>query len=119
MFNEAFWFFYWVGIVGALRTLASVFIAVGLVASIISFAFIDIDMYGDERKSAIRNLKRWFKRFSIAALSLGAVAFLAPTEEALYAGAGQYVAEGAELDETLLRLKKLIDKKIYELEQAE
>ena len=43
------------------------------------------------------------------------LAFFAPSENAMYAGAGQYVAEATELDDTLIGLKDIIDQKIEEL----
>jgi hypothetical protein len=119
MFNEAFWFFYMVGIVGQLWVAFAVFLGVGGISILVVYAFIDDTLFGDERTEELIKLDKWARRWLVTAASIAIAAFFSPTEEALYAGAGQYVAESAELDETMLRLKKLVDKKIDELEQAE
>jgi len=106
MFNEAFWFFYWVGVVEYITVF---FTAVSCVFGFIGFAGL-VGWLADGM--------RGYKWPSIILLSVACVLVLSvifiPTTAALYAGAGQYVGESVEVDETLLRLKELVDAKIEE-----
>ena len=105
MFNEAFWFFYLVNVAGNIAVICFLIAIVTGVASVVTWAIV---FDGD------KELKPLAKVLVIIAVSCVTIATLAPNERALYAGACQYVAETAEVDETLLRLKKLIDQKIDE-----
>jgi len=106
MFNEAFWFFYWVGVVGYLTTFFSI---LGAVSGIVAI-FVGSTWVFDREKRA----KPWFISLSIVGVLFISLAILTPTTTAMYAGAGQHVAQMTEVDETLLRLKELVDAKIEE-----
>lgn len=108
MFNEAFWFFYWVSVVTTLSVIFSVTAALGIFFG----AFLKGCYHFDNEESALKP-SNWL--LTIGAICLIGSIFI-PPEEALYAGAGQYVIEATETDETLLRLKDIIDEKIEELE---
>lgn len=105
MFNEAFWFFYMVSIVS---NIGAVFVAlgfIGLIWGLVGF-FLWLDSECTWRHALLGLL---------TALFFTTLFILTPPEEAFYAGAGQYVAESAEIDETLLKLKDAIDAKIDNL----
>ena len=106
MFNEAFWFFYWVGVVGALDDALFALIVVVVIGTAFSFPLYYIE--------DIKQAKKWHTLGPVLAVVLTLAIVFLPSKDALYAGAGQYVAETTEVDDTLLKLKALIDKKIEE-----
>ena len=107
MFNEAFWFFYWVGVVDELKGVATAIAWVTLIGSIISVSI----GFVEDNKGA-KNLAR---TGAFAFLVSAGLIVTVPSKEALYAGAAQYVGEATEVDETLIRLKTLLDEKLDEL----
>jgi hypothetical protein len=110
MVNEAFMFFWLVSLVEALVVICVLGSFVTLVACLFYAT------YADEIEDATgASLPSAAKRLGAATVLLWLVAALIPPTESFYAGAGQYVAESAELDETLLQLKDVIDQKIAEL----
>ena len=112
MFNEAFWFFYAISVVEDLAILFTILSAgsiMGIIASFIAAG--DYTMGKEGTKEALK----FAKRFAISAVIFIPLAIAVPSKESFYAGAGQYVAESAELDETLMQLKKAIDKKVEKL----
>ena len=107
MFNEAFWFFYWVAVVSVATELFAIFGGLTTVASLIfnyGYRVEDEESWG-----------RAAKVLPIIATVFILTAIFLPSERALYAGAGQYIAESTEIDETLLSLKDILDDKIAEL----
>lgn len=111
MFNEAFWFFYWVNVVAGISSVFHILAGVTAVGAIMCFGP-GYTECREEDEACWLNRGKWL---SIGAATLLTLSFLIPPEEAFYAGAGQYVAESAELDETLLKLKEAIDEKIEDL----
>ncbi len=112
MFNEAFWFFYWVGVVGDISAALGAIFVITLIAAGF-WAFIGA-MQVDCNDMKPETYKKGLKLFVLVACVCFAIDIVVPNENALYAGAGQYVAESTEIDDTLLKLKDLIDKKIEE-----
>ena len=112
MFNEAFWFFYWVGLAGSLT---EVFIGLAILTGFSSL-FIAGMAFIEDAEWAKRALPRVVVPIFFGSLFM---AVIIPSETALYAGAGQYVAEAGEIDETIISLKKLLDQKIAELSESE
>ena len=110
LFNEAFWFFYMVEKFDALPGFAAGAFFVGLFAAVGFGMFTE---YEDDRLNAI--FVKWIKRYYTVVAVIAICAVLAPPPVAFYAGAGQYVGEAAELDETLLKVKKLVDAKLEEM----
>ena len=108
MFNEAFWFFYWVNVVASVSAIAFITLIVCSIASVFAVVIPLIEGDAEFVKKAVRIL------IPIMAVS-GLLGIFIPPQSAFYAGAGQYVAESAELDETLLKLKDAIDQKIDDL----
>ncbi len=111
MFNEAFWFMY---ILDLLDAIVSFAILGTMVAVIFAFAY---GAYIDGIDDTDEGWKRWWLRVRMAgaaAVFLIIISLLAPTPRTMYAGAGQYVAETTEIDDTLIGLKTLIDQKIAE-----
>ena len=110
LFNEAFWFFYMVEKFDALPGVAAGAFMVGLFVAV---AFCMFTECKDDNLNAV--FIKWIRRYSVFVAVLAICAILAPPPIAFYAGAGQYVGEVAELDETLLKVKKLVDAKLDEL----
>ena len=104
MFNEAFWFFYLVGMVEEFD------FTVGFVCLVTLLGSVFTGLYGfvEDDKKAIKIARRLL----IVFLSAASIAILVPSKESLYAGAAQYVGEATEVDETLIRLKGLLDEKL-------
>jgi len=107
MFNEAFWFFYWVGVVDTLPTFLNVALLLTCIGSVLSFPL----YYAEDIKGA----KKWNYIGPVMALFFALCSILTPTEKAMYAGATYYVVEAVELDDTLIQLKSILDDKITEL----
>lgn len=112
MFNEAFWFFYLVDLVGGLTALA---IVIAGFAGIVTFVMLLISAL--EESWDIWN--QWRFTLIISFISAILFAILIPSETTLYVGAGQYVVEATEIDDTLLLLKEAIDQRIEELVETE
>ena len=110
MINEAFWFFYMVGIVDGLSAVFIVGAILSACVTIYSLLCASIDGY---------DMTKVFKWCVPGVVLLTLLAIAVPPKEALYAGAGQYIAEAGELDQTLLGLKDLLDQKIAELSESE
>lgn len=106
MFNEAFWFFYWVGVIEYLTA----FFTVIAIVSTFTMLITGIAWIIDDEKPA----KPWFIGALVVTFLAFTFAMMTPTTTALYAGAGQHVAQTTDVDETLLRLKELVDAKIEE-----
>lgn len=124
MINEAFWFFYLVGLIDKLDNLLLISIITGTLSGlfvVLYFAIEREDCYGgkdgEKLKAQIATAQRIAKIWVIAVLSIALITFFVPTKESLYAGAGQYVTEATELDQTMLQLKDILDEKIEELEK--
>lgn len=111
MFNEAFWFFYWINVVGNISFFLGAIAILSLLALTLSVGFIFIEEDAKAKKLA--------KILVAVFLLCGLGSSLMPPEDAFYAGATQYVAEAVELDDTLVSLKNLVDEKIEELSSAE
>ncbi len=115
MINEAFWFFYLVAIANSLENLFGI---VGIVGIVVALFAVGIG-HAPPKESWVDSLTqklRWILPvFAVCVL----VSVLMPPKEAFYAGAGQYVVEASETDQTLLNLKGLLDKKIEELSESE
>ena len=107
MFNEAFWFMYWVSVADSISTIFGIVGAILVIASIFACGCWLCD--DDE------NAKRPTIVFGAIAGLLISISIATPPTAAFYAGAGQYIAESAELDDTLINLKVLLDAKIEEL----
>ncbi len=107
MFNEAFWFFYWVGLVNAAGIIFGVFAMLTLIAAMFTGGCWFIDGHEGAKKP--------FRILSILGVIFLFVAIAIPSQTAMYAGAGQYVAEATEIDATLLKLKEALDAKLEEL----
>ena len=109
MFNETFWFFYWVNVASGLAALAvSVFILT-MIATGFAVFFAGLE-------EELDTVKPWLKKLALPLLIGSAVlAVFMPPEEAFYGGATQYVAQSTELDDTLLKLKSLVDAKLEQL----
>ena len=107
MFNEAFWFFYLVDVVGAIRVPLGVggYILVGYSAFVAYAGAIE----GYFKRPLFK--KSVFRAIIIGGAMILTASFL-PTERALLAGGAQYAVEATNADETLLRLKELLDKKL-------
>lgn len=114
MFNEAFWFFYAVGLVTSFSAYVFLYTVVGILGFLGAGVFLSEQDY-DTREREWPKFAKTFKKFFISVFALMLITFFIPNENALYAGAGQYVAESAEIDETLMKLKDAIDLKIEEL----
>jgi hypothetical protein len=111
MFNEAFWFMYFVDLVDATEGIA---IVAFLVAIIFATCY---GVYTSETDDTAEGWARWFRYVRLAAIGAFAfmlIAILVPSEKTLYAGAGQYVVEATETDDTLMNLKRLVDQRIAE-----
>lgn len=127
MFNEAFMFFWLIKLAGSLPALFLVFgvacaVVLGFRATMHYEEAGRIRRYGQKEKKnreaevewEAKGLRSVYKAVaSVIVASLLAVAI--PPESAFYAGAGQYVGTEVELDETLLRLKTVVDARIEEL----
>lgn len=113
MLNETFWFLYWVGMVGKVGGL---FATTAVVGGMIT---IGVLLAWAENELSPKSAKRWFTGIICAVIFTGVLAFFTPTEKALYGGATQYVAEAAELDDTLYKLKDVLDARIDELVERE
>jgi hypothetical protein len=106
MFNEAFWFFYWVNVVEYLTIFLT---TLGIASAFGAFVAFGIWIF-EEKKEA----RPYFISVTIFCVLCFFLAMFTPSTKALYAGAGQYIGETTEVDETLIRLKNLIDEKIDE-----
>lgn len=107
MINETFWFFYLVELVNRVSIIGGVLMvasAFGIVVALMVYE----DAYGDDVKTALK----WMKRSLVVLILSTIVTVFTPTEKAFYGGTAQYVVEIAEVDDTLLALKELIDEKI-------
>lgn len=109
MFNEAFWFFYWVEICKGLKFLLFFCGGLGTIISLIVGAV----SYEDDPRISKFLLSRMLP-LGVLVILLGVAV---PPPSAFYAGAGQYVTEYTELDTTLLKLKEVVDQKIEELSE--
>ena len=111
MFNEAFWLVYLANLGSTLTGMAFVcgFIAIGILGPW-GGALGDIHAPQSDWKI----WRRTAYTLTAFVAMLGITAALWPPKEAFYAGAAQSVAQYAQVDDTLLSLKKLIDKKIDE-----
>jgi drug/metabolite transporter superfamily protein YnfA len=109
MINEAFWFFYLVSIVGSIKGL---FVAITVIATV--YGGVGMFLWLDEECRVRHPVIGAICAFVFAILMI-----LTPPPEAFYAGAGQYVAQTTELDQTLLQLKDILDSKIAELAPTE
>lgn len=108
MFNEAFWLFYMIGLSDMIRGNAfAIALLLGLIGGIgITFVWTEVCEKTGKRLT-------WLLGIFCTVLMVAGV--FMPSKEALYAGAGQYVAEATELDDTLRSLKTLLDQKIEAL----
>lgn len=111
MFNEAFWFFYLVGVVQDLP-LTLFFVGFGFAAA--AALCLGPGYCACPESERLMWAKRGKKCVTVA-LILWFVGMFVPSEDAFYAGGAQYVTEATELDETLLNLKGILDQKIEEL----
>ncbi len=110
MFNSAFLLMYIVGLVGFLTPVLAC--AAGLITMLAAGWYIGFcDAKGDDR---IRGMSSC-RTYVLIATLLWIFAAAIPSTTSLYAGAGQYVVEVAEIDDTLIGLRDLIDAKITEL----
>lgn len=107
MFNEAFWFFYLVSIAENVSFICGVVIIVAMLALSVCAIYI-----AAEEDWALPLAGKTFLPILIVASLIGT---FVPSKDALYAGAAQYVGESVEVDQTLLRLKEVIDERIEEL----
>jgi len=110
MFNEAFWFFY---VLGVVESIAIFLFVVGLLITGVTILVggpIYLDSYDKEKPAIIKNL---CKSATVAFVCFLICIFL-PTKTAMMAGAGQYVAEETQTIQTLKDLKAIVDKKIAE-----
>ena len=111
MFNSAFLLMYLVGIVGFITPVLAVAAAIITALAIGWYiAFCD----ENNTNERIRGMATC-RNYVLIAAFVWLLAAAVPSKIALYAGAGQYIAEVAELDDTLLGLKDLIDAKVNEL----
>jgi len=111
MINEAFWFFYWISMIERLPHIFGASVIAGVLALIV---------YGAAAAEVSYPLgTKTFKRMGIAYIwyisILVLLLIVAPSTNALYAGAAQYGIEVTELDDTLLTLKEVVDLKVEEL----
>jgi len=106
MFNEAFWFFYMVEVVTRIATISVIIVA----AIIIIGGIFSMVWLCEENDPNI--IKRFWKICGPILVAAIVIAMFTPPKEALYAGAGQYAIEATETDQTLLKLKELVDQKI-------
>lgn len=127
MFSELFWFVYFLNLVDHVRGLSNVGVVVGvimvlvftiahIVASVERARYVD-DGYGYKEWSTYITFWGGLRRVGILLLCVCAPLYLfVPTQEALLAGGGQYVAEATldneEVVDTLTKLKDMIDAKI-------
>ena len=110
MFNEAFWFFYWMDFAGSIKGILMFVPGVVLVLAMIGTVLTQ-DLWDSDEGEKFWGL---WKAVGIPLAIIFFVGSFIPSERSFYAGAGQYVAESAEIDDTLLKLKDLIDQKIAE-----
>ena len=115
MFNEAFWFMYAIGVVGYLKTLCTIVAALCGLVGVISL----IMCTEEDDKDKVSRFLRFARIWAATCVAALLIAISIPTATSLYAGAGQYVAQASELDQTLLSLKDLLDQKIEELSESE
>ncbi len=125
MFNEAFWFFYALDVLGSLRiilwstaVIAAIVFCGATVAQLVCTA-------ESEDTGGYRRAESWLpwanawgrlRRFTAIVFAVCApISIFAPGTEALLAGGGQYVAEEAELEDTLVRLRDLINMRLDEM----
>lgn len=114
IFNEAFWFFYLVGIVNGLsQTLQFAVVLNTLALFGLLIAVLNTIEYGSGDKD-FQIAVKWSKRAAISLAIIITLLVAIPSKEALYAGAGQYAVEATEVNDTLIRLKKLVDQRIAE-----
>jgi len=107
MFNEAFWFFYWVGVVDTLPSFFNITALLCTIGAALSFPLYYVE--------DIKGAKKWHYLGPLMVLALALASIFTPTEKAMYAGATYYVVEAVELDDTLIQLKSILDDKIIEL----
>ena len=117
MINEAFWFFYIVGLVGSVAPLVAILTLINVCA--LAIMGLMCDNYGEPKKRATARFQRLYPRMVGINIFIILVAFITPSKTALYAGAGQYVVQTTEIDDTLLQLKNILDTKIAELTETE
>lgn len=112
MFNEAFLFFWLVGIVEGLQVL---FLIGGFV---VICCAIPVCLYHDDHDDDDCKAKGPFrtKMTAVAGIIMVFIGALMPPPEAFYAGGVQYVGEAVELDDTVMRLKTILDAKIEDLD---
>ncbi len=115
MFNEAFWFFYLVSVVEGL-VMSAVIVASFSTFGVVACIFYLTDPWDNDAKNKAIQL---MKRFIMVVCISTSIAIFTPKPLAFYAGAGQYVGESVELDDTLLNLKKVVDEKVEELLKEE
>lgn len=111
MFNEAFWFFYLVSLTGSFEVFFMIVGVLGIIASLIAWIIAYVAPKENWADSYSKKLRWILPSFVLCVL----MSMLMPPKEAFYAGAGQYVVEASETDQTLMNLKNLLDKKIEEL----
>lgn len=111
MFNSAFLLMYLIGIVGYITPILTAAACLVIVlAGGWYIGFCD-ESNLEERQQGMGTCRTYVILASILFILAAAV----PSKIALYAGAGQYVVEVAEIDDTLIGLRDLIDAKITEL----
>lgn len=106
MLNNAFWFFYWVDALAAFTVLS------GVITGVSGFLIVIFGV-GAMIESDAKILRFAWRALPVFCVATLLVIFI-PSRTAMYAGAGQYVAEVTEVDDTLLQLKELIDQRIAE-----
>lgn len=111
MFNEAFWFFYAVDLAHAVATTFKFVAFFALVGAFVAFGLWKIEHF-PQCKVPCRGLLIAFILAQLIALAI-------PSKTALYAGAGQYIAEETEITETLLNMKQVIDQRIEDMIEEE
>lgn len=109
MFNDVFWFMYLVGLADKMSGESVVVFAFVLIVTFIGYLAVCAES-NKEFKEIFSPVKWWVGLFVLYSLLVA----LFPEKEALYAGAGWYVAEETEVTDTMLDLKRLIDQRIAE-----
>ena len=108
MFNETFWFFYWINVAGNIVGFAVAITAVMVLAGVVCLFIGECE---DDKQ-----VRRWtWQRCLPVAVSAFLIATFIPPAESFYGGATQYLGTTTELDETLINLKGLVDQKILDL----
>lgn len=107
MFNEVFLFFYAIKLINSISFMAGA-VAISAITGYVITAFA---CALEDDFSYIKKLLEDTRAYFITAIAL---LILLPSEEAMYAGAGYYVAEQTEVTDTLLMLKEAVDQKLEE-----